>query len=150
MNETKYFTQEYEEDGDMIVEKEIEKLALDIAQLEMIVETQDSRIDHANERIADLQAQLERQTNRASKWRKRAAYYKLRESRCMGEANYTSVERVDDLERQRDDLAAALRWLVYLCHDIGKAGDKPQPGEWEAAAHEGMDALAQLKGDKRE
>lgn len=63
-------------------------------------------------------AERERQTNRALKWRRQAAYYKLREARCMGEANYTSVERVDNLERQRDDLAAALRPFALAVHEI--------------------------------
>lgn len=66
-------------------------------------------------RCKEINAELKRQIKRALKWRRQAAYYKLRELHCMGEANYTSVERVDDLEHQRDDLVETLRQIKLEC-----------------------------------
>ncbi len=42
---------------------------------------------------------------------------------------------------KRDALKAALTWFVNLAHDVGKAGGKPEPDEWEAATVAGEAAL---------
>ena len=39
----------------------------------------------------------------------------------------------------------ALNWLVHLCHNVGRAGGDPEPGEWEAAEEAGRMALSQPK-----
>lgn len=41
-------------------------------------------------------------------------------------------------------LEAALRWLVHLGCDVGRAGGRPEPGEFETAIDE---AKALLEGD---
>jgi len=47
----------------------------------------------------------------------------------------------------RDDLLEACRWLVNVAHDEGRAGGRPEPGEWEAAVEAGMAAIVKAEGD---
>lgn len=46
--------------------------------------------------------------------------------------------------QQIADLTAALTWFVNLANDVGKAGGRPEPGEWEACTEAGRRALASL------
>ncbi len=39
------------------------------------------------------------------------------------------------------ELEGALRWLVHLGHDVGKAGGRPEPGEWKHALDQGRKVL---------
>jgi hypothetical protein len=51
------------------------------------------------------------------------------------------ADSADEVEHLRD----ALRWLVNVLNDVGKAGGRPEPQEFEAAhAH----ALHTLKGEE--
>ncbi len=52
---------------------------------------------------------------------------------------------VTGILEQNAKLEASLNWLVHLCHDVGKAGGKPEPGEWEAAIEEAMAVLEENK-----
>jgi hypothetical protein len=80
-----------------------------------------------------------------------------------GEVEYSKCGRESDLsvrihERLLDEgafpvpcpncerLRAAMEWLLNLAHDVGKAGGKPEPGEWEAAWDEAR-ALTKHEGE---
>lgn len=127
-------------------------------------------------RLMEAETQLERQTNRALKWRRQAAYYRLRESRCMGEANYTSVERVDELEAQADTAQAAVDALLKRCAMVERQRDHltaalrkiieegpsrkwaREHSMWTSFDHDieawyvevAADALARLKGENKQ
>lgn len=47
-------------------------------------------------------------------------------------------------EPSRAELVAALRWLAHLGHGIGKSGEDPEPGEFEAAMREACAILARI------
>ena len=44
------------------------------------------------------------------------------------------------------EMYEALEWMLYVAHDIGKAGGKPEAGEYEAAFDSGKAALAKAEG----
>jgi len=69
-----------------------------------------------------------------------------REDWVVEDTAFHAVEVERDALRSRlgvaERRAEALRWLANLAHDVGKSGGAPEPGEFEAAAFEGVAALA--------
>ena len=48
---------------------------------------------------------------------------------------------VSKQEARIAELEEALRWLVYLGDGVGKAGGRPEPGEWGAALDQSRKVL---------
>ena len=62
----------------------------------------------------------------------------------MNETDVTNLI-IQGILEQNAKLEASLNWFVHLCHDVGKAGGKPEKGEWEAAIEEAEKILKENK-----
>lgn len=58
------------------------------------------------------------------------------------EANAQAISAVPEM-------IEALEWLTHVCWGVGKAGGKPEPGEYEESVEAAKAALAKAKGEAK-